>query len=152
MHTVTGVFWRANNCFICSGGVPSVGSFLNSSGWVELRRWFSKQLLNCQTLKIISDEMLKLTSLYAVTTHGRCHCFNVVVGLVWSNDYGSCAGRSIAIGRAFSAKQVTIWWRRQKGVPWFFRLGLGVGLKHKSMKNMFYWGASKKRIKCKRGQ
>jgi len=82
VHTVTGVFWRAKYCVKGSDGGHSTGSRLNSSGWVELRRWFSKQLLNCQTIKTLSDEMLKLTNLYAVTTHGRCHCFNVVVVLV----------------------------------------------------------------------
>jgi hypothetical protein len=82
VHTVTGVFGRANYCVKCAEGGPSTGSGLNSSGWVELRRWFSKQLQNCQTIKTITDEMLKLTNLYAVTTHGRCHCFNVVVELV----------------------------------------------------------------------
>jgi len=51
--------------------------------------------------------MLKLTSLYAVTTHGMCHCFNAVVGLASSNDYGSCAGGSVAIGGAFNARQAT---------------------------------------------
>ena len=82
VHTVTDVFWKDNYCVKCTVGGPSVGRVSNSSGWVELRRWFSKQLLNCQTIKTLTDEMLKLTSLYAVTTHGRCHCFNVVVGLV----------------------------------------------------------------------
>ena len=72
-----------------------------------MRRWFSKQLLNCQTIKTITDEMLKLTNLYAVTTHGRCHCFNVEVGLELLNNSGSCAAVSVAIGRAFYARQAT---------------------------------------------
>jgi len=107
VHTVTGVFQRANYCVKYGEGGPSVGRVSKSSGWVESRRWFSKQLLNCQTIQTISDEMLKLTNLYAVTTHGRCHCFNVEVGLASSNDSVSCAGGSVAIGRAFNARQVT---------------------------------------------
>jgi hypothetical protein len=51
--------------------------------------------------------MLKLTTLYAVTTHGRYHCFDVVMGLACSNDSGSCAGGSVAIGGAFNDSQVT---------------------------------------------
>jgi hypothetical protein len=51
--------------------------------------------------------MLKLTDLYAVTTHGRYHCFDVVVGLGCSNDSGSCAGGRVAIGRTFNGSQVT---------------------------------------------
>jgi len=81
VHITPAVFYRANYCVRCAEGGPSVGRVSNSSGWVELRRWFSKQLLNCQTIQTITDEMLKLTNLYAVTTYGRCHCFNVVVGL-----------------------------------------------------------------------
>jgi len=92
VHTVTDVFWRAKYCVKGSDGGHSTGSRLNSSGWVELRRWFSKHLLNCQTIKTISVEMLKLTNLYAVITHGRCHCFDVVVELELLHDYGSCAG------------------------------------------------------------
>jgi hypothetical protein len=50
--------------------------------------------------------MLKLTNFYAVTTDGRYHCFNVVVGLARSNDSGSCAGGSVAIGGAFNDRQM----------------------------------------------
>jgi hypothetical protein len=35
---------------------------------------------NCCVLEVKMDGMLKLTNLYAVTTHGRCHCFDVAVG------------------------------------------------------------------------
>jgi hypothetical protein len=50
--------------------------------------------------------MLKLTTLYAVTTGGRYYCFNVLVGLVRSNDSGCCAGGSVSIGGVFSDRQV----------------------------------------------
>ena len=82
VHAVTGLFLRANYCVMCSEGGLSSDSGLNSSDWVELRRWFSKQLLNCQTIKTITDEMLKLTNVYAITTNGSWNCFSVVVGLM----------------------------------------------------------------------
>jgi hypothetical protein len=55
----------------------------------------------------VTDEVLKLTDLYVVTADGRCQCFDVVVGLALSNGSGSCAGGSVAVGRAFNASQVT---------------------------------------------
>jgi hypothetical protein len=133
VHTVTNVFWRANYCVTCEEGGPSVSSSLNSSGWVESRRWFSKQLLNCQTIKTTTGEMLKLTNLYAVTTRGRCHCFNVVVGLEWLNDYGNCADVSVAFVKAFNARQVTGDDPGEKEYAGFLCCILRVVLKHKSI-------------------
>jgi len=37
----------AKYCVKCAEGVPSTGRDLKSSGWVESRSWFSKQLLKC---------------------------------------------------------------------------------------------------------
>ena len=78
--------------------------------------------------------MLKLTNLYAVTTHGRCHCFNVEVGLELLNNSGSCAAVSVAIGRAFYARQATGDDPGEKEYAGFLVWVLGVVLKHKSIK------------------
>jgi len=50
--------------------------------------------------------VLKLTDLYVVTADGKCQCFDVVVGLGWSNYSGNCAGGSVAIGGTFNGSQV----------------------------------------------
>ena len=76
------MFWRASCCVNYAEGGPGADSGSKSSGWVELRRCFSKQLQKWLTVMTVTDGMLKHSDLYAVTTDGRCHCFDVVVGLV----------------------------------------------------------------------
>jgi hypothetical protein len=53
--------------------------------------------------------------------------FDVVVGLVWSNDPESYTGGSIATGRASHAGQVKGDDPDKKGIPWPSRLGVGRG-------------------------
>ena len=99
-----------NNCCVLEGqllcqkcrGRSFCWQRVQQCGWVESRRCFGKQLQKWLTVRTVSGAMLKLTGLYAVTTDGRCHCFDVVVGLAWSNGSGSCAGGSVAIGGAFN--------------------------------------------------
>ena len=79
---ITAVFWGANYCVRCAVGGPSTGRASKCSGFVDPRKCLSKQLQKRLNLRTVADEMLKLTNLYAVTTHGRYHCLNVVVGLV----------------------------------------------------------------------
>jgi hypothetical protein len=60
-----------------------------------------------------------------------------VVGLAWPKDSGSCAGGSVAIGRAFNGRQVKGDDTDEK------RYGvhpgeLMFGLKHKQIRIMFY--------------
>jgi len=54
----------------------------------------------------LSDEMVKLTNLYTLTTQSIDPHFDVVVGRAWSNDADSCTGGSVVIGGVFSDRQV----------------------------------------------
>jgi len=47
VRTVNAVFLRANYCVNGAEGGPSNGSGLKISGWVEPRKCFCRQLLNC---------------------------------------------------------------------------------------------------------
>ena len=60
VRTVTAVFQGANYCVKSAEGGPSTGSVLNSSGWVEPRRCFIKQLLNCLGIRTLTVEMVNL--------------------------------------------------------------------------------------------
>jgi hypothetical protein len=55
--------------------------------------------------------------------------FDVVVGLVWSNDLGSYVGGSLATGSAFHARQVQGDYADKKGYSGPADCGLGAKLK-----------------------
>ena len=58
----------------------------------------------------------------------KCNYFDVVMGLVWSNDPEGYAGGSAANGRASHDTQVKSNDPHNKGYPGPPRRGLGVGL------------------------
>jgi hypothetical protein len=80
VHTVTVAFWKANYCAKCAEGGPATGSGLSSSNSIEPRRWFSKQLLNCLTIRTVLLKCYNLP-IPRVQQHGRYRCFAVAVGL-----------------------------------------------------------------------
>ena len=64
----------------------------------------------------------------SLCSNDKCSYFDVVVGLVWSNDPESYAGGSVATGRASHATQVKSDDPHNKGQPGPPRRELGVGL------------------------
>ena len=62
--------------------------------------------------------------------------FDIVVGLVWSNDLQSYAGENVATGRGFHARQVKGDDPHKKGYPGPPGWGLGMRLKIPPHKNV----------------
>jgi hypothetical protein len=64
--------------------------------------------INLYLLKNMSIHYFNIiiTACYAASSPRWCLYFDVVVGLVWSNDPESYAGGSIATGRTTHARQV----------------------------------------------
>ena len=81
--------------------------------------------MQCFVLNICDNLNIFVT----VAPHRWYPYFDVVVGLVWSNDPESCPGRSDAIGMASHARQVKGDDPDKKGYPGPPVWGLGVRLK-----------------------
>jgi len=64
----------------------------------------------------------------SLRSNDKCNYFDVVVGLVWSNDPESYAGGSAATGRGSHATQVKSDDPHNRVYPGPPRWGLGVGL------------------------
>jgi len=58
-------------CVQSAEGDPSTSRGFKNSEWFKPRKYFSKQLLNCSSIRTLTAEMVKLTNIYAVTNHRR---------------------------------------------------------------------------------
>jgi hypothetical protein len=58
--TVIAVFQDTNYCVKCVEGGPSTSRGFNSSSWIEPRRCFSEQLVNCLSIRTQSAEIVNL--------------------------------------------------------------------------------------------
>jgi hypothetical protein len=59
----------ANCCVKCAEGDPSAGNVLKSSGWVEPRRHFCKELMKGLSMTNVTYQMFKPTNIQTLTTH-----------------------------------------------------------------------------------